>query len=173
MYTMIPFHGRMRRAGDSALDDLFFRSLFDMSDWIGSAGFRVDIRENDASYLLEAELPGVDEKDIDLTVEDHEMTISANLNAERQDDRNCYSERRCGHVSRTFSLEGIDESHIIASHKNGILYVTLQAQAPGKDKRPPYPHQRQLRTVRASRRYSVIIRKHKSAADRSICGAFI
>ena len=67
----------------------------------------------------------MDEKDIDLTVEDHEMTISANLNAERQDDRNCYSERRCGHVSRTFSLEGIDESHIIASHKNGILYVTL------------------------------------------------
>ena len=94
MYTMIPFHGRMHRAGDSALDDRFFRSLFDMSDWIGSAGFRVDIRENDASYLLEAELPGVDEKDIDLTVEDHEMTISANLNAERQDDRNCYSERR-------------------------------------------------------------------------------
>ena len=32
MYTMIPFHGRMRRAGDSALDDRFFRSLFDMSD---------------------------------------------------------------------------------------------------------------------------------------------
>ena len=58
MYTMIPFHGRMRRAGDSALDDRFFRSLFDMSDWMGSAGFRVDIRENDASYLLEAELPG-------------------------------------------------------------------------------------------------------------------
>ena len=105
MYTMIPFHGRMRHAGDSALDDRFFRSLFDMSDWMGSAGFRVDIRENDASYLLEAELPGVDEKDIDLTVEDHEMTINANLNAERQDDRNCYSERRCGHVSRTFSLE--------------------------------------------------------------------
>ena len=49
MYTMIPFHGRMRRAGDSALDDRFFRSLFDMSDWMGSAGFRVDIRENDAS----------------------------------------------------------------------------------------------------------------------------
>ena len=38
MYTMIPFHGRMRRAGDSALDDRFFRSLFDMSDWMGSAG---------------------------------------------------------------------------------------------------------------------------------------
>ena len=130
MYTMIPFHGRMRRAGDSALDDRFFRSLFDMSDWMGSAGFRVDIRENDASYLLEAELPGVDEKDIDLTVEDHEMTISANLNAERQDERNCYSERRCGYVSRTFSLEGIDESHIIASHKNGILYVTLPKLKP-------------------------------------------
>lgn len=125
MHNMIPFRSGIGRTGDCVLDDRFFRSLFDMSDWVGSAGFRVDIRENDASYLLEAELPGVDEKNIDLTVENHEMTISADLNVERQDERNCYSERRCGHVSRTFSLEGIDEAQIIANHKNGILYVTL------------------------------------------------
>lgn len=125
MYSMVPFHNSLRRAGNFLSDDRLFRSLFDMSDWIGNAGFRVDIRENDASYLLEAELPGVDEKDIELSVQGGEMTISALLNAEAQDERNCYCERRCGHVSRTFSLDNVDESKIVASHKNGILYVTL------------------------------------------------
>lgn len=119
MYTMIPFRAHRDP------DDRFLRSFFDMSDWMGGAAFRVDIRENDSNYLLEAELPGVDEKDIALELENNTLTISAELNCERKDDRNCYSERRYGHVSRSFNLDGIDQEHIVASHKNGILYVTL------------------------------------------------
>ena len=136
MYTMIPFRShhmtpRSRDAMPSLFDDRFFRSFFDMSDWMGnSTGFRVDIRENDTSYLMEAELPGVDEKNIDLSVENDVLTISAELNEEHKDDRNCYSERRYGQVSRSFNLEGIDQDHIVASHKNGILYVTLPKSQP-------------------------------------------
>jgi len=131
MYTVIPHRTHSVKRQDqtsfpSLFDDRFFRSFFNMSDWLdGSAGFRVDIRENDANYLLEAELPGVDEKNIELTVENDALTISALLNEERNDGRNCYSERRCGHVTRSFSLEGIRQEGIVASHKNGILYVTL------------------------------------------------
>ena len=136
MYTMIPFRShhnmpRTRETMPSLFDDRFFRSFFDMSDWMGSnAGFRVDIRENDTNYLLEAELPGVDEKNIDLSVENNVLTISAELNEEHKDDRNCYSERRYGHVTRSFNLEGIDQEGIVASHKNGILYVTLPKEKP-------------------------------------------
>ena len=134
MFTMVPYrahrtpytHNNM----PSIFDDRFLRGFFDMSDMMGSAGFRVDIRENDHSYLLEAELPGVDEKNIDLSVENDTLTISAELNEEHKDDRNCYSERRYGHVSRSFSLEGIDQEGIVASHKNGILYVTLPKTKP-------------------------------------------
>lgn len=141
MYTMIPFrshHNALSRTRDMApslFDDRFFRSFFDMSDWMGgSMGFRVDIRENDTNYLLEAELPGVDEKNIELSVENDVMTISADLNEERKDERNCYSERRYGHMSRAFNLEGIDQDHIVASHKNGILYVTLPKTEPKPQK---------------------------------------
>ena len=136
MYTMIPFrsHHNMSRTHDtlpSVFDDRFFRSFFDMSDWMGSeTGFRVDIRENDTNYLLEAELPGVDEKNIDLRVENNVLTISAELNEEHKDERNCYSERRYGHVTRSFTLDGIDQDGIVASHKNGILYVTLPKEKP-------------------------------------------
>ena len=135
MYNMIPF--RMHRTlsrpfsmMNSLFDDQFIRSFFNMNDMMGGLGFRVDIRENDASYLMEAELPGVDEKDIELNLENDTLTISANLNEERKDNRNCYSERRYGHVSRAFNLEGIDQDNIVASHKNGILYITLPKQQP-------------------------------------------
>lgn len=131
MYNMVP--NRMHRRPSmlpSLFDDRFVRSFFNMNDMMGSFGFRVDIRENDTNYLLEAELPGVDEKNIDLTVENDVLTISADLNEERKDEHNCYSERRYGHVTRAFNLEGIDQEKIVASHKNGILYVTLPKLVP-------------------------------------------
>jgi len=135
MYSMVPF--RMHRAlsrptamMNSLFDDHFLRSFFNMNDMMSSFGFRVDIRENDCSYLMEAELPGVDEKNIELTVDNDVLTISADLNEERKDERNCYSERRYGHMTRSFNLEGIDQEKIVASHKNGILYITLPKQLP-------------------------------------------
>lgn len=138
MYTMIPFRTRRdlaaARGMNSLFDDRFLRSFFDMSDWFGSAGFRVDIRENDASYLMEAELPGVDENNIELSVENDTLTISANMNTERNDERNYYSERRFGHVSRAFNLEGINQDDITATYKNGVLYVTLPKLQPERKK---------------------------------------
>lgn len=139
MYNLIP--SRMYRSlsrpdtmMSSLFDDRFLRSFFNMNDMMGSFGFRVDIRENDCSYLLEAELPGVDEKNIELSVENDVLTISADLNEERKDERNCYSERRYGHMTRAFNLEGIDQESIVASHKNGILYVTLPKKQPEEKK---------------------------------------
>lgn len=139
MYSMIPFRMNRSLSHPTALmndlfDDQFIRSFFNMNDMMGGLGFRVDIRENDTNYLMEAELPGVDEKDIELSLENDTLTISANLNEERQDNRNCYSERRYGHVSRAFNLEGIDQDGIVASHKNGILYITLPKQQPEEKK---------------------------------------
>lgn len=139
MHSMIPSRTQrslpaLSNAMNSLFDDRFLRSFFNMNDYVGNPGFRVDIRENDTNFLLEAELPGVDEKNIDLRVEDGVLVISAELNEEHKDDRNCYSERRCGHVSRAFNIEGIDDEHIVASHKNGILYVTLPKEKPEKKK---------------------------------------
>ena len=139
MYNMVPYrmHRSLSRPGalmSSLFDDRFLRSFFNMNDMMSSFGFRVDIRENDCSYLMEAELPGVDEKNIDLTVENDVLTISANLNEERKDERNCYSERRYGHMTRAVNLEGIDQENIVASHKNGILYITLPKLKPDEKK---------------------------------------
>ena len=136
MYTMIPFRSHRSlpsQRPSSLFDDRFFRSFFDMNDWMGNMGFRVDIHEEKDHYLLEAELPGVSQDQIALTADHDTLTIAADMRSERQDEKAYYSERRVGHVSRSFSLEGIDEAAITADYKNGILSVTLPKKQPCPD----------------------------------------
>ena len=128
MYTLVPFRRNLDRELPSPFaNDRFFRSFFDMSDMVGAAGFRVDVREDDAAYRLEAELPGVPKDKINLTVDDGTLTISADLNDEKKEERAnyLYSERRTGHVERCFNLEGINTENIQADYQNGVLLVTL------------------------------------------------
>ena len=137
LYSMMPYRAHrnlpQERRMPSLLDDHFFRSFFDMNDWMGNVGFRVDIHDQEDHYTLEAELPGVKEDQIDLSVENDTLTISADMQSERKDEKAYYSERRVGHVSRSFSLDGIDQENITADYRNGILYVNmpkLQSEKP-------------------------------------------
>ena len=135
MYTLIPFRGRrdMSRAlNNSLLNDNFFRSFFDMNDWMGNAGFRVDIKDKGDQYLLEAELPGVSEDQIELTVDNDVLTIATNVSTEKKEEKDSYlcCERRVGRMERSFNLEGIQQDSIAADYKNGILTVTLPKNAP-------------------------------------------
>ena len=137
MYTLVPFRGRreLSHANDmmnGMLNDRFFRSFFDMSDWMGNAGFRVDVKEQPDAYQLEAELPGVREDQIDLTVDNDVLTISANLNTEKKEEKDnyLYSERRSGHMERSFNLEGISQEGISAKFENGVLFITLPKEKP-------------------------------------------
>lgn len=128
MYTLVPFHRNVNRELASPFTtDNFLRSFFDMSDWVGSAGFRVDIREDDKAYQLEAELPGVPKDKLNVTVDDSTLTISADLNEEKKEERGSYlySERRAGHAERCFNLEGVDAENITAEFKNGVLMLNL------------------------------------------------
>lgn len=139
MYTLIPFRGRRdvgRSLTNNLFNDSFFRSFFDMSDWMGSAGFRVDVKDKADHYLLEAELPGVSEDQIDLTVDNDVLTITANARSERKEEKDnyLYCERRAGRMERSFSLEGIQQDNISADYKNGMLTVTLPKNAPEQPK---------------------------------------
>ena len=133
MYTLVPFRRSLNRELTNPFSgDNFLRSFFDMSDMVGSAGFRVDIREDDKAYHLEAEIPGVAKDKLNVNVEDDTLTISADLNEEKKEERGSYlySERRTGHVERCFNLEGIDAENITADYKNGVLMVNLPKQQP-------------------------------------------
>jgi HSP20 family protein len=137
MYSLVPYRRNLtRELSVPFMNDNFFRSFFDMSDMMGPAGFRVDVRENDRDYKLEAEIPGVDKDKLNVSVNDGTLTISADLNTEKKEEKAgyLYSERRSGHVERSFNLEGIDAENIKADYKNGVLTVTLPKETPAPKK---------------------------------------
>lgn len=139
MYTLMPYRPYLTRQPQrrtSLLNDSFFRSLMNMDDMMPANGFRVDIREKGDVYLLEAELPGVDEQNIGLSIEDNVLTISADVNTEHKDEKESYyyCERRSGHMSRSFNLDNIDQDGISAEYRNGILSITLPKEKPAPEK---------------------------------------
>jgi HSP20 family protein len=139
MLTLVPYRryrNDLTSSRNSLFDDQFFRNFFNMSDAMGSTGFRVDIREKDNSYIMSAELPGVPMDKINLSVNDDMLTISADIDTQKEDDQGSYyyCERRSGHVERSFNLENIDQDQIKASYENGILNLTLPKRQPMPEK---------------------------------------
>ena len=91
-------------------------------------GPRVDVREKGDAYHLEAELPGLTEKDFTVNVEHNLLTIASEQ--ERSDEREANGyvirERRSGAFRRSFSLpEDVDADQISATFKDGLLTLTV------------------------------------------------
>ena len=122
--SLIPFRNH-RLTNFEPFFDSFMKPFF--SDGFFSNDMRIDIAENEKEYVLKAELPGVDQKDIDILVRDNVLTISAKRNEEKNEQRGNYirKERFSGTVARSFTLDGIDDSNIEASFDKGILTLTL------------------------------------------------
>lgn len=112
-------------SGLSVFDEDFFRPWF----WNGdsAAPFRVDVRDEGDYYLMEAELPGLDRKDIKIDIDDGLLTISAQWNRESAGKKQDYlmNERRCGRISRSFTLENVEEDRVTADYRDGMVLLTL------------------------------------------------
>lgn len=138
MYTVMPY--RPRTARPEMLMDRMLRDFCGMpSRPQRSPGFRVDVKQNDAAWAIEAELPGVKLEEIEITVENDVLTIAADVNRVSREERQGYvhTERRSGHVERSFTLEGVRQEDITAACADGVLTVTLPKEVPeaGKEKR--------------------------------------
>jgi len=92
----------------------------------------VDIKEEPSQFVLHADLPGVDPKDIDVTLEKGVLTISGKREMTEREERNGYRrvERVSGRFYRRFTLpDTADSQSVKARHANGVLEVTIPKQA--------------------------------------------
>lgn len=91
------------------------------------AEFKTDISDQGDHYLLEADLPGFDKKDIHLELSDNTLTINAERRSEHDDKKDNYVriERSYGKYSRQFDISAIDADKITAKYDNGVLTLTL------------------------------------------------
>lgn len=95
----------------------------------------VDMSEKPNAYEIAAELPGLEEKDVEVKLANGVLTIKGEKREEKEEKEKDYylSERRYGSFVRSFRLpEGIDESKIEATFAKGVLTVTLPKTAEAK-----------------------------------------
>jgi len=135
---------------DRYLDSFFGDNFLNPSDRIFNRAPSVDVRETEKSYVLEAELPGFDEKDIAIRLDGNNLTIEsrkeedkktpasgAPVSGEESREYGNYliRERRVSSFSRSFKLpENADNEGITASFKNGILFMEINKKAEAQTK---------------------------------------
>jgi len=92
----------------------------------------VDIYENENEVVLAAEIPGVDEKDVEIKVEDNNLTLRGERKFEKETREENYHriERSYGSFFRSFALPSyIDQDRIEAEHENGVLRIRMPKRA--------------------------------------------
>ena len=130
MFTMIPYRTPVMTRPANPFDDDFFRPFFGRPE---QHTFRVDVQDKGDSYLLEAEMPGLNKDDIHVDLEDNLLTIfvdKAETREEKDEKGYVIRERRCGRMSRAFNVEGINKEGIQAAYQDGILKLTLPKEQP-------------------------------------------
>jgi len=104
-----------------------------------SLDMKIDVAQDEANYIVRADMPGLNKADIKVDVDGNLVTITAERKAqkdEKQGETTVYSERYYGRTSRSFSLDcAVDESHAEATYKDGVLQLTLPKKGGGQSKR--------------------------------------
>src|SRR5579862_4805481 len=97
----------------------------------------VDIYEDEHSIQLKLEVPGVDEKDLDIRVENNTLTVSGERKFEKEEKEENFHrvERRYGSFTRSFTLPNtVDAEKVSADYTNGVLTLQLAKKAEAKPK---------------------------------------
>lgn len=94
---------------------------------------KMDVKENDGTYTVHADIPGVKKEDIHVSIEGNLVSISAETRLDKETkegDKVLHSERYRGAVARSFSLaQDVDETQAVAKYSDGVLELTLPKKA--------------------------------------------
>jgi HSP20 family protein len=143
-HPLMSLRGEIDRLFENFLPGAFGRSLFDLDPWHGrsyAAGDIVphmDVRETREAFEIAAELPGLDEKDVHVTVRGDVLTIAGEKKAEKTEDKGAVhlSERSYGSFVRSVRLpETVDPEGIKADFAKGVLTVTVPKRPDGTDEK--------------------------------------
>ena len=138
MFEMTPF---MRRNHPAVYDpfrafDDFEKAFFGapVSAAADLASIRTDVRETETEYLIEADLPGFDRKDISVDLNGNTLAIKAERHSAHEDEEGKKQYLRCertyGRYERRFDISGVDAEKITAKYTDGVLELHLPKKQP-------------------------------------------
>ena len=117
-------------------DDFFnlrTAGLFD-SEWLPA----IDVYDDEKNFYIKADVAGIEEKDLDVTINGNVLTLSGKKMEERKDEGKNYifSERRTGSFSRSVTLPaGSKQKDIKGELKNGVLTITIEKEPGAKSEK--------------------------------------
>ena len=131
MAGLIPFNWRKNtlvspNTFQNMLED-FFNDDFPSIRNFQNESFKIDLQENEKEYIVEAELPGVDKENVDLTLEEGRLRIfiKKEENKEEKNKNYIHRERRWSSMERTILLSDVDDKALKAKLDNGILTINI------------------------------------------------
>lgn len=128
---VMAIQNEMNRMFENFFEDPFGLDVFERSP-LSDFSPRIDVSESDTQYTVVAELPGMDEKDIQLTLEQDALVISGEKKAESEEKGKNFHriERSFGSFSRVVPLPAaVDAEKVNAEFKKGVLTITLPKPA--------------------------------------------
>ncbi|UCC75134.1 MAG: Hsp20/alpha crystallin family protein [Gemmatimonadota bacterium] len=140
---MSRFHSDIDRLFERFFDEPFFgagRLPSQLGSWAGTWSPSVDVSEGEDEITVCVELPGVDPKDIDVSLSGDALTVSGEKREESEERREGYYhvERRFGSFRRTVPLPApVDEEKIVAEYDKGVLTVRIEKAAAATARRIP------------------------------------
>jgi len=115
----------LRRQMDDMFDQFF--PFSGLSVLKGETGLQVDVADEGNAYLVTANVPGLNAKNLDVRVSEEGVTIKGAFNEEKEDKKQNYlvRERRSGSFARTIPLPHSDPDKATAKFKDGVLELTV------------------------------------------------
>lgn len=143
---LTPFGGRdpfsmFRREMDRLFDDFFApgetRSFAAPAEGVMTMWPSIDVDETEQAYVVTAELPGIDPKDVELNFRDNALVISGHKQSERKEEGQGrrYAERSFGRFERVIPFGNeIEPDKVEATTHNGVLKITLPKSAQSRNR---------------------------------------
>jgi HSP20 family protein len=128
-----PMQDRMNRM------NRLFRESYSPEDALTTTSFAppVDIYEDEHTITLKLEVPGIDEKDIDVSIENNTLTVHGERKIEKEEKEENFRriERQYGSFTRSFTLPNtVDAGQVNANYDKGLLKISLAKKAEAKPK---------------------------------------
>ena len=123
------------RTADSFFNDFWNNSFSNLDQDSTVWSPRVDVKETQDAYQVLADLPGLEKKDINISLHDNVLTVKGERKSEEksEDENQHYSERTYGSFSRSFQLPAkVEQKDIRAEYKDGVLKVVLKKSEEAK-----------------------------------------
>lgn len=135
MNPVLSLHREMNRLFDDVFRGFDHSPFGNRHPWPS-----MDVEESDKEYRVTAELPGMEERDIEVLLQNGVLTLRGEKKVEKDSGNRTFSERYYGRFERQISLDrDVDESAVSAAFRNGVLTVTIpkSAQSIERTKRIP------------------------------------